>query len=271
LKREVRVNGEGQIALPLIGAVQVAELSPQKIENRLVQLYREQRYIKNPQITVFIKEYRHQRVMVTGAVQTPGPYDIIGPRTLLEMLGKAGGLKENAGNKVHIVRYQSYAEVNKSKNRGGAQSLQPYPPGSEITEIDLNQLMTEGTMALNVPIKNGDVIHIPFANNAYVLGAVIKPGNVPVKNNLTVTQALAMAGGVNPLYGSNNITIMRIGDNGQRTSIPTDVSRIASGEHSDVILKENDIIFVRESGVRKFLYDFRMLNPIPLSSPFYMF
>jgi polysaccharide export outer membrane protein len=269
LKREVRVNGEGEIALPLIGALKVAELSPQKIETRLVQLYREQRYIKNPQITVFVKEYRHQKVMVTGAVQTPGAYEIIGPRTLLEMLGKAGGLKESAGNKVHIVRYQSYAEVNKAKNRGGTQSLQPYPPGSEITEIDLNQLMTKGAIALNVPIKNGDVIHVPFANNAFVLGAVMRPGNVPVKDNLTVTQALAMAGGINPTYGSNNVSILRVGDNGQRIKIPVDIGRVTAGDNTDVPLKENDVVVVQESGWKKFLYDFRVLNPIPINMPVY--
>jgi polysaccharide export outer membrane protein len=267
LGREVRVNGKGEIALPLIGTVQVAELSPQKIEDQLVQLYREKRYIKNPQITVFVKEYRHQRVMVTGAVQTPGSYEIIGPRTLLEMLGKAGGLKESAGNKVHVVRNQSYSEVNKAKYHGGTQSPQPYPPGSEITEIDLSQLMTKGAMAMNVPIKNGDTIHVPFANNAFVMGAVTKPGNVPVKDNITVTQALAMAGGINPLYGSNNVSIIRVEDNGQRRKIPVDIGKVTSGENMDVPLKENDIVFVQESGYKKFLYNFKILNPIPTSAP----
>jgi polysaccharide export outer membrane protein len=267
LKREVRVNGEGEIALPLIGAVKVAELSPNKIETRLVQLYREQRYIKNPQITVFVKEYRHKKVMVTGAVQTPGAYDIIGPRTLLEMLGKAGGLKETASNKVHIVRSQSYAEVNKANNRQEAKSLQPYPPGSKITEVDLNQLMTEGGTALNVPIKNGDVIHVPFANNAFVMGAVNRPGNVMVKDNLTVTQALAMAGGINPTYGSNNISILRVEANGQRIKIPVDIGQVTAGDSIDVPLKENDVVFVKESGWKKFLYDFKVLNPIPASAP----
>jgi protein involved in polysaccharide export with SLBB domain len=87
LDREVRVNGQGEVSLPLVGPVKVSGLSPQAIEKRLAQLYREGNYIRKPQISVQVKEYRHQRVMVTGAVKTPGAYEMIGPRTLLEMLG----------------------------------------------------------------------------------------------------------------------------------------------------------------------------------------
>ncbi len=92
LHREVRVNGLGEISLPLIGAVTVAGLSPQEIEGRLIQAYKDGKFIRKPQVSVSVKEFRHQRVMVTGAVANPGSYEVIGPRTLLEMLGKAGGV-----------------------------------------------------------------------------------------------------------------------------------------------------------------------------------
>ena len=64
-------------------------------------------------------------------------------------------------------------------------------------------------------VPNGDVVHVPFADTAYVLGAVKKPGNIAVKENLTVSQAVAMAGGVDPLLGTNNITIMRFDEQGK--------------------------------------------------------
>jgi polysaccharide export outer membrane protein len=99
------------------------------------------------------------------------------------------------------------------------------------------------------------------------MGAVTKPGNVPVKDNITVTQALAMAGGINPLYGSNNVSIIRVEDNGQRRKIPVNIGKVTSGDNMDVPLKENDIVFVQESGYKKFLYNFKILNPIPTSAP----
>ena len=73
LDRVLRVNGQGEITMPLVGVVKVAGLSPQEIEKRLAELY-DARFLVNPQVTVEVKEFRHQRVAVTGAVGKPGPY-----------------------------------------------------------------------------------------------------------------------------------------------------------------------------------------------------
>jgi protein involved in polysaccharide export with SLBB domain len=102
---------------------------------------------------------------------------------------------------------------------------------------------------------------VPFAYNAYVLGAVNRPGNVMIKDNLTATQAVAMAGGVNPLFATNQIVVIRLDDKGQRTRIPIDLSRVTAGENVDVPLKENDIVFVQESGLKRFLFNFKALLP----------
>jgi polysaccharide export outer membrane protein len=187
LQREIRVNGRGEVTLPLVGAVKVAGLTPPEIEARLVKLYQEGEFILNPHVNVFVKEYRHQRVMITGAVVSPGSYEVIGPRTLLEMLGKSGGLNEKAGDRVHIIRSQSASDVTRTLQGRAPES---FTPGSETIVIDLRRLL-EGSMALNLPIKHGDVIYVPPARSAYILGAVKRPGQVPVKERLTVTQALA--------------------------------------------------------------------------------
>jgi polysaccharide export outer membrane protein len=91
--------------------LKVEGLTPPEMEGKLVKLYKEGDFILDPQITVFVKEYRHQRVMITGGVVAPGSYEVIGPRTLLEMLGKSGGLNDKAGDRVHIIRSQSAADV----------------------------------------------------------------------------------------------------------------------------------------------------------------
>jgi polysaccharide export outer membrane protein len=258
LNRDLRVNGHGDITVPLVGAVKVNGLSTQKIEETLTRLFKDGDYIRNPQITVAVKEYRHQRVMVTGAVATPGSYEMIGPRSLLEMLGKAGGLNEKAGDRVHVIRAQNASDLTQSLKKGTVESFQP---GTETNVIDLNRLLNGGTLELNVPIRNGDVIHVPFASSAFVLGAVNKPGNVPVKENLTVTQAVALAGGLNPTLASDNVSIVRMDENGRRTSIPVNLKQVAGGGDFDPVLKANDIVFVKESGIRRFLFDIRNLFP----------
>ena len=257
LNRETRVNGQGEITLPLVETVKVAGQSPQQIEKRLAQLYKEGEFIKQPQLTVTVKEYRHQRVMITGAVMQPGAHELIGPRTLLEMLGKAGGLSDKAGDMVQIIRSQS------ASDRGKAMKLapsKPFSPGSETIVIDLRRLLS-GSMELNFPIKNGDVIHVPFAQMAYVLGAVRKPGEIPLKTSITVSQAVAMSQGLDPVLASDNISILRFDEDGQRITIPVDLDKVTSGIDPDPVLKENDVVFVKENVIRRFFYDFKNLFP----------
>lgn len=257
LHREVRINGQGEITVPLVGAVKVAGLSPKQVEEKLMALYREREFINNPQITVQVKEYRHQRVMVTGAVAQPGSYEVIGPRTLLEMLGKAGGLNEKAGDVVHLVRHQSAADRAQKVSAAAG----PFTPGTETVVIDLRRLLVEGDLKLNVPVQSGDVIHVPFARSAFVLGAVNKPGNVPVKDNLTVTQALALAGGLNPMLSSKTITVVRFNEKGEQDGFTVNLDDALGGRQKDPLVKENDIVFAHESGFRRFLFNFKHLMP----------
>jgi polysaccharide biosynthesis/export protein len=262
LRREVRVNGRGEITLPLVGQVQVAGMSPQQVEDKLMQLYKEGEYINNPQISVLVKEYRHQQVMVSGAVDEPGSYEVVGPRTLLEMLGKAGGLNDKAGDVVQVVRHQSAADRTKRERTTTGGSLTPETP--EAIVIDLRRLLVQGELDLNIPIQSGDVIHVPFARNAFVLGAVNSPGGVPIKDNLTVTQALAVAGGLNPLLASNLVTIVRFDEHGEQTSFSMNMTDTLAGKKQDPLVKENDIVFAHESGLRRILFNIKQLMPFSL-------
>jgi len=258
LNREVRVNGQGEVTLPLVGSVKVAGLTTREIEKKLRQLYIDEKYLRNPQIIASVKQYRHQRVMVTGAVVTPGSYEMIGPRTLLEMLGKAGGLSDKAGTAVHIIRRQNAPEVAKAMTSAPVKS---FAPGTETIVVDLRRLLMGGAADLNYPIKTGDVIYVPPAEMAYVLGAVKKPGAVPLKKKLTVTQAVAICEGLDPVLSSNNISIIRLDEQGQRVTIPVHLGRVTKGEDPDPQLKPNDIVFVQESFFRRFFYDLKNMVP----------
>lgn len=255
MERVVRINGDGEIGLPLIGSLQVAGMTPQQLEKRLQELYG-RKYLQNPQVSVFVKEYRHQRVALTGALKQPGFYEMIGSRSLLEMLAIAGGLDDKGGDYVHVIR----SKVAKPEVKGAKLEEAPksFTPNSETIVIDLKRLARDGR--LNIPIRGGDVINIPFAGNAFVLGSVNKPGNVPVKNGLTVSQAIAVAGSPTAgLAAPGSITLMRLDENGQSERIPVDLSRIVSKQEPDIPLKENDVVFVPESKIRRFLLDVRQI------------
>jgi polysaccharide export outer membrane protein len=258
LNRQVRVNGQGAISLPLIGEIQVAGLSPQKLEKRLAEAYGSD-FLRNPQLTVTVKEYRHQRVAVTGAVDKPGQYEMIGPRSLLEMLALAGGLQDKSGGKagdvVHVIRRHSAPELQKTEGS------RAYAPKAETVVIDLRRLLQEGAVDLNIPIRHGDVIHVPFAGNAYVLGGVRKPGSVAVKDKLTLTQAVALAGGLDPVLANNQVHLLRLDENGKPLNISTNLARVVAQEEKDIPLKENDVVVVGESSLKKALFVFKELLP----------
>ena len=256
LTRSVRVNGSGDIAMPLIGVVQVAGLTPQQMESRLQELY-STNYLRNPQVSVFVKEYRHQQVAVTGAVKKPGGYEMIGPRTLLEMLALAGGLDGQAGDYVHIIRSQRTGREG-GKLTPGTDLPKSFAPNSETIVLDLRRLSLDGR--LNVPIRAGDVINVPVAGQAYVLGSVNHPGSVPVKGELTVSQAIAVAGSpVAGLAKPQISSILRLDEQGNPTTIPFDLYAILKKKEPDIPLKENDVVYVPESAIRRFLMDVKQL------------
>jgi polysaccharide biosynthesis/export protein len=104
LKRTVRVNAAGVISLPLIGQVTVAGLTSQQVEERIADRYRE-KYLQNPQVSVFIKEFTTERITIEGAVARPGIFPLTGQITLLRALALAGGFGSIA-NMSQVMLYR---------------------------------------------------------------------------------------------------------------------------------------------------------------------
>lgn len=96
-KRTVRVNAAGYITMPLIGQVTVAGLTQQQVEAHIATLYGE-KYLQNPQVSVFIKEFTTERITVDGAVAKPGIYPLVGQMTLLRVIALAGGFGQIANS-----------------------------------------------------------------------------------------------------------------------------------------------------------------------------
>lgn len=110
MKRTVRVNAAGAISLPLIGAVIVAGLTAQQAEAHLADRYRE-KYLQNPQVSVFVKEFTTERITIDGAVVKPGIYPLTGQITLLRALALAGGFGPIAdANEVRLFRVNDKGE-----------------------------------------------------------------------------------------------------------------------------------------------------------------
>ena len=102
LAKEVRVNSNGQISLPLIGGMMAGGLTIPELERELARKYADG-YLQNPQVSVFVKEFTSQRVTLEGAVNKPGIYPITGRTSLLQAIALAGGVDDKTADLGGIV------------------------------------------------------------------------------------------------------------------------------------------------------------------------
>ncbi len=231
LNQVVRVSEDGSITLPLVGRVEVEGLTQEGVVQKLTGLL-QAKFVKNPQVTLFIKEYKSQQVAVIGAVTNAGSYELVGRRNLLQIVSMAGGFTESAGDEIFILREG--------------------PDGkSETITIDLKDLLVHGNQALNVPIEPNDVINVPVNREirVFVMGRVNKPGAVRAKlsEGITLLQAIADAGGLAEGAKQSRVLITRKDKAGKEQKIRVNLKDVISGKRKDLVLQEGDVVFVPES------------------------
>ncbi|MDI6845207.1 MAG: polysaccharide biosynthesis/export family protein [Candidatus Saccharicenans sp.] len=226
----VRVSEDGSITLPLLGNVQVRGLTKEKLERRLAELL--EKYVKNAQVSVFIKEYQSSRVAIIGAVERPGMYELVGRQTLLQMISQAGGFKENAANEIYILR----------EGEGGV---------TASIRIDLEDLLLNGNQRLNIPLQPNDVINVPVDRliTIYVFGQVRNPGAIQVKmsKKITLLQAIAQAGGLSENASKRGVIVKRKDKSGKEINFKINLNDIIKGKRKDLPLQEGDVVIVQES------------------------
>jgi len=232
LNQTVRVSEDGTITIPLIGQVKIEGLTKDELEQRISGLL-EEKYLKNARVAVFIKEYQSKLVAVIGAVEKPGMYELVGRLTLLQMVSKAGGFKENASDEIFVLR--------EGENGNTAKIA-----------IDLEDLIVNGNQKLNIPLQPNDVINVRVDKliNVYVLGAVRNPGRMEVKmsKKITVLQAIAQAGGLADGARKSGVTIKRKDKKtGKEVKMKVDLGGIMKGKKPDIELVEGDVVIIPES------------------------
>src|SRR5215472_1804692 len=100
LATKTRISNEGELYLPLIDYVHVAELSLEEAQKLVEKRLEDGGFVRNPHVSIFVDEYSSQGVTVLGEVTKPGIYPVLGDRKLLDMISSAGGLTDKAGRTV---------------------------------------------------------------------------------------------------------------------------------------------------------------------------
>ncbi len=230
----VRITGPGTVNLPLLNDLRLGGLTTSQAEQLFVQ--RLSQYLHDPQISIFIEQYASQEVTVTGAVRSPGIFSLQRPRTLFEVLSMAGGLTAEAGSSVNV------------------RTAVPDPETGQVALrsllIDLRNLAKDpGVQAL--ALRGGDSVFVPEAGVIFVEGAVGKPGSFPLRPDMTVLKAIAVAGGTEWEAIEAKVRVIRHDGSGLPIELFVDVAAVKERGAEDMRLQDGDVVVVDTDKVKK--------------------
>jgi polysaccharide export outer membrane protein len=218
LKTMVRVGDNGTIIFPLLGQVEVSNLSISQVSDKITQLLADG-YLVNPQVNVFVKEFRSKKVVVLGRVRSPGVIELSRPISFLELVSKAGGLEKDAGDTATVKRKENGKDA--------------------LIVVDLVSLLEGGDLTQNVPILDGDTVVISKSGMCYVTGEVEEPGSYPCGDGSTVLKLIALSNGFTGKAAKSKVRIVRIVNNEKNIYKDVDLDT--------TVVFDNDVIVVPES------------------------
>jgi polysaccharide export outer membrane protein len=240
----VRVEGSGMIRMPLIDTeIQAACRTEGELARDISSRYA--RYYKNLQVDVFIKEYHSKQVAIIGAVNDQARFELQPRVRLLELLTYAKGPSIKAGQTINIVHSSGPSLC---KQSDGTEDI-----AKTLSSYRLSETL-QGDPKANPYLEGGDIVTLPEADQVYVVGNVFLPMTIPLKEPITVSRAIAMAGGVKQDAKKDKVRIVRQ-EPGSATKreIIVDLSAIEKKRAEDIALLPNDIIDVPTSAGKSFL------------------
>ena len=202
------VEADGTFTFPHLGLIKAGGLTSRALEDMLRKRLAETLF-RDPQVTVGVEGYRSKRIFIMGEVRTPGQQPLTGSMTMIEALAGAGGPTPTASGDAIIVRPK--------RAPGGGPVLPGQDDTADILKVDLSRLQA-GDFSQNRALQDGDTVFVPRAETIYIFGEVKNPGAYAVTRQMTVLQALSLAGGQSENGALNRIRIVRL-ENGKKLEI----------------------------------------------------
>ena len=248
LNIKIKVNSEGMIFLfrldkPIMAACKSERQLAMDIENA----YRVS-YLKDPKVNVTIAEQNSQPISVIGSVEKPGRYPVQKRMHLLEILALAGGPNKEAGTRILVARAGNSATCREISASG------PNNDNIALMNFKIRDIQ-EGRKTLLM--EPGDIVSILSADTVYVYGNVVEPGQILVRDPITLTQAIASSRGYKAATDKEVVRILRQKpDSLEREDIPFNLKEIEAGRVKDPYLEPNDIVAVSKDGTKAFMNGF---------------
>lgn len=218
LQLETRVSEAGKITFPLIGEVVVDKLTVGEAEKKIARALATGGFLHDPQVTIIVTAVQSSQISVLGQVNRPGRYPLEGKRTLVDVLALAGGANSDGADQVILIR-----------KRDGKQTRDFF---------DIPYLLRSGDLSSNPDLAGGDIVFVERAPRYYVYGEVQRPSVYRLERNMTVLQALSVAGGLTPRGTERGLRIKRRDGNGKVQEIKVKM---------DDLIQVDDVMLVQES------------------------
>lgn len=238
-RKAVRVSSDGYISFPLIGRVKVDNLTTSEIEKLISRKLAEEEYLLDAHVSLMVTEYNSKRFLVLGAVKKPGSYSLNARERVLDGVSRAGGIdpEQQASKKAMIIR-----------------TVNPGNPAKDaeqklVINIDLQDLLKRGEQFSNIQLVGKDVLYVPTADYFYIIGQVRKPGSYVIpEREVTLVEAIGMAGGFTRIAARNRSRIIRVEDGVEKIiQVKVDAITKAGKKIQDVLIQPNDVVVVPES------------------------
>ena len=247
----LRVSNKGTIQLPMLDSdVAAACLTERQLADSIKEKYR--KYLVNPYVNVTVREFNSNPVAVIGAVNSPGRFQLQRPVRIAELLTFVNGPSTNAGRTIEIMRNSSRPYCEESM------FVVPENGGEELLTLTMADAFKGGETA-NPMVRAGDIIRVAEAGqmNAYIQGNVKNGATINLKDPVSLSQAIAMAGGLTSGAQMEKIRIRRqISGSINREEIFVNLKEINKGVRDDVLLQANDIVEVPgPTGAKKVFQD----------------
>ncbi len=189
LNTTVRVTDGGFIVMPLIGQTKVGGIKTSDVVMKLTRQLADG-YIINPNVNVFVEEFRSKKAVILGHINKPGLAELRGPTTFLELISQAGGFKEGSGDTATIKRKSSKKQ--------------------DVIVLNIKSLVEGGDLSQNILIQDGDTIYISKGGMCFVTGEVENPDAYPCNKGSTVLSLLARSGGFTGKASRSSVRIVRL-------------------------------------------------------------
>jgi polysaccharide export outer membrane protein len=234
-RQGIRVSADGYISFPLINRLEVGGLTPSEIEKKISNRLAEGQFLIDAHVSVTVTDYRSKQFMALGPVKLPGSYPLKAQERVLDALSKVGGIiPEQAGSELMVIR---------TENPDTAQERKL------VIHINLQALLDEGDPLSNLLLEDRDLLYISKAERFYIIGQVKQPGSfLYVDKDITLVEAISMAGGFTNIAARNRTRIIRVQNSGEKIiEVKVDAITKSGKKGQDVRILPGDVIIVPES------------------------